>query len=80
MSAGRYAFRLSDATRFMKAVIALGVPPEKLRFVLDSKTGKIAIDMCGEGRPADAANPCDAALAELQKQPAAANTKRKHKA
>jgi hypothetical protein len=61
----------------MKAVIALGVPAEKLRFILDSKTGKIAIDICGEGRPADAANPWDAALADLQKQPA--NAKRKQK-
>ena len=77
MSSGRYAFRLTDATRFMKAVIALGVPAEKLRFILDSKTGKIAIDICGEGRPADAANPWDAALADLQKQPA--NAKRKQK-
>jgi hypothetical protein len=78
MSAGRYAFRLLDAKRFMKAVIALGVPAEKLRFVLDSKTGKISIDMRDDAEPTDAANPWTEALAKLP-QPTSPKPQRKQK-
>jgi hypothetical protein len=79
MSASRYAFRLLDAKRFMKAVIALGVPAEKLRFVLDPKTGRISIDMRDDA-PADAKNPWDEALADLQNQQRAAPANKRKKA
>jgi hypothetical protein len=66
-------FTKTAVTRFAKGLVAAGLPAERLRFVLDPKSGKISVDVrdeapAGEGGDGTA-NPWDSHAAD-QKRPA----------
>jgi hypothetical protein len=63
VSRGPHNFKLNDATRFMKAhAKAAGLPVERLRYVLDPKTGRITGDVRNEGEAVAGKNPWDKVL------------------
>ena len=74
MSKGRHAFKLNNAARFMvanaKAAKAAGLPPERLRYVLNPLTGEITSMMAEAPATADVnsnsepSNPWDKVLTD----------------
>jgi hypothetical protein len=76
MSKGRHAFKLNNAARFMvanaKAAKAAGLPPERLRYVLNPLTGEITSMMAEAPATADGncepSNPWDKVLTDAADQ------------
>ena len=60
MSAGKHAFKKCEVKRLVEAVIAGGLPPDRLRIAYDLKNSKILVEVV----PAN-----DAALPETPEKP-----------
>jgi hypothetical protein len=59
MSGSRHAFKLNDATRLIKSVIAAGFPREQLRVVHDILGHKISVEWRDGDTPGDQGNDLD---------------------
>jgi hypothetical protein len=59
MSSGKAAFRLTDAARLVKAAIAGGLPPERIRLIFDLKNNKILVECRDDTQIEITPNPWD---------------------
>ena len=67
MSAGKHAFKKYEVKRLVEAVIAGGLPPDRLRIAYDLKNSKILVEVVPakerhSGTPEKPPNPWDELL------------------
>ena len=60
MSAGKWAFKLTEAKRLVEVAIAAGWPPERLRLSYDLKNSKISVEVVPAGQKTDEKEPVKA--------------------